>query len=202
VFYGLSCRSQTEFALGPSLLRPNTPFWVSFLLVPALQAIIVHVAPINQFFSCETKEVADGTCKTLGTIEWGPIFGITFAIFVLVELEKALKPTLWDNVMGPFFSHALHWLPDWHPVAHDKGTEDKFKFYATGASFHGMATAVGHGGAAKPEDHPAEKAGSRFSSRSLRAKAHSHRLGLAPAATALPVAAEEPKAEARGPAAV
>jgi len=181
VFYGLNCRSQNEFALGSSLLRPNKVFWFSFILVPVMQAIIVHIGPINEFFSCEARDVAVGHCKPMGALEWGPIIGISVAIFLLVELEKKLKFTLWDKVVGPYFSHALHWLPDWHPTAHAKGTEDKYKFYATGASFHGVATNVGRGGAAKPEDHPAEKPGSRFSARSLRAKAHSHRLGLTPA---------------------
>lgn len=200
VFYGLNCRSTTEFSLGPSLLRPNKAFWFSFLLVPTMQAIIVHIGPINQFFSCESRDVANGQCVTMGSLEWGPIIGIAVALFLLVELEKALKPTLWDHVLGPFFAHALQCLPSWHPTAHEKGTEGSYKFYATSASFHGVATKVSHGGAPSARDHPAEKPGSRFSARSLRAKAHSHNLGLS--SSPLPVVAEEAKGELRGPAAV
>jgi len=55
VFYGLNCRSVSEFALGKSLLRPNKPFWISCIVVMGLQALIVEVPQINQFFSCESR---------------------------------------------------------------------------------------------------------------------------------------------------
>jgi hypothetical protein len=129
VFYGLCCRSTTEFALGPSLLRPNKVFWASVVGVPALQAIIVHVAPINQFFSCEAIDSAHGHCQPLGMLEWGVILAVATFIFLLVELEKAFV-----------LPHILN--ADWHfphIFHHVEGEEDKWHFLATSASFHGVS---------------------------------------------------------------
>ena len=129
VFYGLNCRSSTEFALGPSILRPNAPFWASFVLVPALQAILVHVAPINQFFSCESIDIASGHCAPLGKLEWGVILAVAVLLFILVELEKAfILPLLTGaEVRAPGLLH------------HHEGEEGNFKFLATASSFHGIA---------------------------------------------------------------
>jgi Ca2+-transporting ATPase len=130
VFYGLNCRSSTEFALGPSILRPNAPFWASFVLVPALQAILVHVAPINQFFSCESIDIASGHCAPLGKLEWGVILAVAVFIFLLVELEKAF--------VMPYIMGAGEWhLP--HLFHHVEGEEGKWRFLATSASFHGVS---------------------------------------------------------------
>jgi magnesium-transporting ATPase (P-type) len=129
IFYCLNCRSTTEFALGPSLLRPNSAFWASVVGVSTLQAIIVHVAPINQFFSCETADVAKGHCHPLGQLEWGVILAVATLIFVLVELEKAFV-----------LPHILN--ADWafpRIFHHAEGEEGKFSFLATSASFHGVS---------------------------------------------------------------
>jgi cation-transporting P-type ATPase F len=85
IFYGLCCRSVNEFALGRSFLHPNKFFWISCVIVMGLQALIIHVDAINRFFSCEEREVAKGECKTIGGDEWGIIFGISIALFVLVS---------------------------------------------------------------------------------------------------------------------
>ena len=181
-FYGLNCRSVHEFAFGKSLFRPNPAFWFSFILVIGIQALVVHVDGINKFFSCESEEIAEGHCSTLGGTEWGVIFGISIGLMLLVEAEKALSPLLWGPLLKPFFEHALGPLVE--PLSHinclhhEAATEGDFKFYATSASFHGMATNVGHGDARKADEHPSEKPGSRFSTRALAAKAVSARLGL------------------------
>jgi magnesium-transporting ATPase (P-type) len=86
VFYALNCRSIHEFALGKSIVRPNRAFWISCVLVLGIQALIVHVDAINRFFSCESRDIADGHCHTMGGLEWGPIFGISAALFVLVSV--------------------------------------------------------------------------------------------------------------------
>ena len=129
VFYGLCCRSTTEFALGPSLLRPNKVFWASVLGVPALQAVIVHVAPINQFFSCEAIDIAHGHCQPLGMLEWGVILAVATFIFLLVELEKAF---ILPHIMNAdwHFPHIFH---------HVEGEEGRWSFLATSASFHGVS---------------------------------------------------------------
>ena len=129
VLYGLNCRSSSEFALGPSLLRPNVAFWCSFVAVPALQAILVHVAAINQFFSCESHDIKEGHCAPLGKVEWGLIIAVSVLIFILVELEKAFVLPLMSGaeLHVPCFFH------------HAEGEEEKFKFLATASSFHGVA---------------------------------------------------------------
>ncbi len=129
VFYGLNCRSTTEFALGPSLLRPNSAFWASVVGVSALQAILVHVAPINRFFSCETIDVTLGHCEPLGKLEWGVILAVSVFIFLLVELEKAF--------VLPYIMSADWHMP--HIFHHAEGEEDKWHFVATSASFHGVS---------------------------------------------------------------
>jgi magnesium-transporting ATPase (P-type) len=129
VLYGLTCRSTTEFSLGPSVLRPNKVFWASVLGVSALQAIIVHVAAINQFFSCDDTDIARGQCQPLGMLEWGVILAVATLIFVLVELEKAFV-----------LPHILN--ADWafpRIFHHAEGEEGKFSFLATSASFHGVS---------------------------------------------------------------
>jgi magnesium-transporting ATPase (P-type) len=88
--YGLSCRSTVEFALGPSLFRPNVFFWVSFLCLLGAQAFIVHTEGVNRYFSCEGDEVLHGQCSPMGTEEWAPIALISAAVFFAVETEKAL----------------------------------------------------------------------------------------------------------------
>lgn len=98
VFYGLNCRSVHEFALGKSLFRPNVPFWISCVAVMALQVAIVHVDAVNKFFSCESEEIAHGECATLRGEEWAPIVGISVALFLAVEAEKALAP-----IVNPIF---------------------------------------------------------------------------------------------------
>ena len=85
VLYAFNCRSVGEFALGKSILRPNRPFWISCLVVMGLQALIVHVTQINRFFSCESYESAED-CRSIGGKEWGVIFAISIALFVLVRL--------------------------------------------------------------------------------------------------------------------
>jgi len=84
VFYGLNCRSNSEFALGKSLLRPSKPFWISCIVVMGLQALIVQVQHINRFFSCETGESFEDR-HPIGGPEWGVIFAVSIAIFVLVR---------------------------------------------------------------------------------------------------------------------
>ena len=195
VFYGLNCRSVHEFALGKSLLRPNSAFWISFVGVIGIQALIVHVSGINQFFSCESEEIAAGHCTTMGGTEWGVIFGISIGLMLLVEAEKALSPLVWNPILKPFFEHAFGWMAGpcsrVNCLHHDHETEGNFKFYATSASFHGVPTRVGHGSARTVSDHPIEKAGSRFSTRALAAKAVSARLGLTgPSAIAASSASE------------
>jgi magnesium-transporting ATPase (P-type) len=159
IFYCLNCRSTTEFALGPSLLRPNSAFWASVVGVSTLQAIIVHVAPINQFFSCETADVAKGHCHPLGQLEWGVILAVAVFIFLLVELEKAF--------VLPHIMNADWHLP--HIFHHVEGEEGKWSFLATSASFHGVSHL-------KSTHAPAADASrGNFSTRNLAAKLQSKR---------------------------
>jgi hypothetical protein len=97
--------------------------------VPALQAILVHVAAINQFFSCESHDIKEGHCAPLGKVEWGLIIAVSVLIFILVELEKAFVLPLMSGaeLHVPCFFH------------HAEGEEEKFKFLATASSFHGVA---------------------------------------------------------------
>ena len=90
VAYGLNCRSLTDFSLGASLWRPNVPFWTSALLVLALQVLIVHTPIVNRFFSCESHDVAAGSCAAMGSGEWFVASAAAVALFILVEIEKAL----------------------------------------------------------------------------------------------------------------
>ena len=120
VIYGLNCRSVDEFALGPSLLRPNRPFWVSCIVVMCLQLVLVHASAINQFFSCEVEEVQGGECRAMSVSSWGPILAISVALFVLVSREGCCCP----SSRGPQpFSHAPPRSPQvevekvlWRPV--------------------------------------------------------------------------------------
>ena len=185
VFYGLNCRSVHEFALGRSILRPNKTFWFSVVFVMTLQAIIVHVDGINKFFSCEAEEINHlprTQCVTMGGLEWGVIFGISIALFFLVELEKALSPLLWNPILKPLFARAFGSCGGCrkiNPLHHSEGTEGDFRFLATSASFHGVATRVGSKRTvtvSDPSAESADKPAARFSSRSLRTKAVSSRL--------------------------
>ena len=159
VFYGLNCRSTTEFALGRALLRPNRVFWASVVGVSSLQAILVHVAGINQFFSCESKDVAEGHCAPMGSLEWGVIIAVAVLLFTLVELEKAF--------VLPHVAAAEWRVP--HIFHHREGEEGAWRFLATSASFHGVAHL--------PSSHvPAsERSKGSFSARNLAAKLYSKR---------------------------
>ena len=120
--YGLNCRSVDEFALGPSLVRPNRPFWISCAVVLALQAGIVHVAFINKFFSCEADEGEDeAACPAMAVGDWGVVFALATALFVLVSaphsiyssslglhpqyamLQVEVEKYLWKPVLQPLF---------------------------------------------------------------------------------------------------
>ena len=97
--------------------------------VPALQAVIVHVAPINQFFSCEAIDIAHGHCQPLGMLEWGVILAVATFIFLLVEREKFF---ILPHILSAdwHFPHIFH---------HVEGEEGKWHFLATSASFHGVS---------------------------------------------------------------
>jgi len=155
-FYGLNCRSNSEFALGASLLRPNRVFWGSFLGVSAVQAIIVHVDGINQFFSCESVDITNGVCTTMGGVEWGVIIAVSLLIFFIVELEKF--------ICGYISAHWDFLAPLGRLFQHKEGEEHTWSFLATSASFHGVSHFR--------DSHrvPPDSSKGRFSSRSLSSK--------------------------------
>jgi magnesium-transporting ATPase (P-type) len=183
VLYGLSCRSTTEFALGPSVLRPNKAFLASVVGVPALQAVIVHVASINAFFSCDDTDIARGQCHPLGMLEWGVILAVAAFIFLLVELEKAF-------VMPHILNSDWRILRIFH---HKEGEEGRWRFLATSASFHGFSQL-------KATHTPtADSSRGAFSSQRLEVKLQSQRSLVASAGGAAASAGGGAQLEVRAP---
>lgn len=175
------CRSSHEFALGRSFVRPNPIFFINSAIVIILQCIIVHVAPINQFFSCFEDEIEKGQCAPMGALEWGPIMGFSALLFAAVEAEKAFAPTIYGGFLKPcvgaVFS-AFKPLTSWcsFSAAYKAADEGRLVFIASSASSHGIALgANAHAGLIGPRPFVPKTPSGRFSAASLRAKGISAR---------------------------
>ncbi|EKX34242.1 hypothetical protein GUITHDRAFT_80735 [Guillardia theta CCMP2712] len=124
IAYAINCRYLRSTSIRMEIITGNKWCWISILITAVLQVFLTYTPGVNSFFS---NEAIDG-------IAWLRILGMMIAIFLFVELEKAIGP----KYLMPLIRQMGLCQPSAGGTDMSEDEREHFRFLATSASTIGM----------------------------------------------------------------
>lgn len=101
IFYSISCRFLVRSSLHPRIFFGNKWFWVGWFITIALQMLLTYTPGIQGVFNT----------AFINGLDWLRILMFSIAVFLIVELEKAVGPKYILPVVFPIIKAIRRRLP-------------------------------------------------------------------------------------------